>query len=47
MEKLQELKERLTTLYELELLLDADNYRCKELKGSLELLNLAIKQLKF
>ena len=47
MENLQELKERLTTLYGLELLLDEDNYRCKELKGSLALLDLAIEEIKF
>ncbi len=47
MEKLQELKLRLIALYQLELLLDEDNYRCIELKGSLELLDLAIEEIKF
>jgi len=47
MEKLQELKTKIETLYELELLTDKDGYRCTELKSSLELLDLAIEEIKF
>jgi len=47
MEKLQKLKLRLIALYQLEILTDEDGYRCKELKGSLELLDLAIEEIKF